>query len=108
MHVHAGLVVHLLIELPPIAGEEPLDIALGVGAEGEASEQRRGGDLRRPEACGGEASVDAAVRDLVEDFLRLGAVAGLFQVELERVAGELLDELGKPRAGSPSPGRCVP
>ena len=86
MHVHVGLVVHLLIELQPVAGEEPLDIALGVGAEGEAGEQRRGGYLRRPEARGGEAGVDAAARHLVEDLLRLGAVAGLFQVELERVA----------------------
>ena len=86
MHVHVGLVVHLLIELPPVAGEEPLDIALGVGAEGEAREQRRCGYLRRPEARGGDAGVDAAARHLVEDLLRLGAVAGLFQVELERVS----------------------
>jgi hypothetical protein len=37
------------------------------------------------------------VRDLVEDFLRLSAVARLFKVELESAAGELVDELGKLR-----------
>ena len=67
------------------------------GPKGEASEQRRRGNLRSPETCGGEASIDTAVRDLVEDFLRLSAVARLFKVELESAAGELVDELGKLR-----------
>ena len=52
MHVHVRLVVHLLIKLQPVAGEEPLDIALGVGTEGKAGEQGRCGNLRGPEARG--------------------------------------------------------
>jgi len=35
--------------------------------------------------------------------LRLRAVAGLFQVELDSAAGELLDKLGKPRSGLAKP-----
>jgi hypothetical protein len=40
--------------------------------------------------------------------LRLRAVARLFQVELDRAAGELLDELGKPRRRLAEPGQWVP
>ena len=41
--------------------------------------------------------------------MRLGAVAGLFQVELERAAGKLLNELGKPgrRLAEPRQMRAV-
>lgn len=97
MHVLFGLVVHLLVKLPSVAGEEPVDITLGVGTKGEAAEQSRSRNLRGPEICRRKAGIDLPARDLVEDLLRLRAVARLFQVELESAAGKLLDELDKPR-----------
>src|SRR4029079_2383607 len=58
VNLQPGLVVNLLVKLHAVAALEPVEIALAVGAEGEAGEQRRGGQLGRPEACRGEAGVD--------------------------------------------------
>jgi hypothetical protein len=93
MHVLFGLVIHLLVKLPSVAGKEPVDVTLGVGAEGESAEQSRSRNLRGPEICRGKAGIDRPARDLVEDLLRLGAVARLFQIEFESPAGKLPDEL---------------
>src|SRR5207344_409749 len=83
----------------------PVDIALGVGAEGEAAEQRRRRHLCGPEICRGKAGIDLPTRNLVEDLLRLRAIARLLQVELDGAAGKLLDELGKSRRGLAEPGQ---
>ena len=108
MHVQLGLVIHLLVKRPSVAGEEPVDIALGVGAKRKATEQCRRRNLRGPEIRRGEAGIDLPARDLVEDLLRLSAVARLLQVELDSAAGELLDELGKPRSGLAEPRQMGP
>src|SRR5262249_60906405 len=95
------MVVHLLIKPAAVPGLEPVAIGLAVGPEGEASEQRRGRDLRGPVACSGKSRIDAAAADLVEDPLRLGPLAWFLEVEHERASGALLDQLGEPR-GRPS------
>ena len=80
VHLQSRVIVHLLIELLAVAGLEPIEIALSVGAEGEAGEERRGWELRRPKARRGEAGIDAATRHLVEDLVqvwcRLPAASG--------------------------------
>ena len=68
LHVVAGLVVHLLVEIHAVIVIEPRHVFARLGAEGHGGEEGCGRDLARPVAGGGVARVDLARRHRVEDL----------------------------------------
>ena len=100
VHLQPGVVVHLLVELAAVAVLEPVEIeSWRRDRRGSPRTAPRRGAWPPRSSAGGEAGIDAAARHLVEDLVRLGAVARLLQVEQQGAARALLDQLGEPRGG---------